>query len=140
MRRRWLEIAMLLTSAWVLRDSVHAFFANHVKPQLLRALDGGLARSLRDNAVPLSGEWDIIVNLKKLGARDYRLTRDLRLDEGNYQRVTEGAWPMRASPESRFLIGLRGEEGRMHDTGCEPVWKAMDGKEEGKIVIALCSR
>lgn len=129
---------MLLSSAWILRDSAYRVLADHVKPQLLRAFDGGMARSLRENAVPLSGEWDIIVNLKKLGARDYRVTRELRFDEGNYQRVTEGAWPMRAKSESRFLIGLRGEEDRMRDTGCEPVWKAMDGRQEGRIVIAVC--
>lgn len=140
MRRRWLEIAMLLASGWILRDSVHGILANHVKPQLLRAFDGSLARSLRESAVPFSGEWDVVVNLKKLGARDYRVTQELRFDDGNYQRVTEGSWPMRANPASRFMIGLRGEEDRMRDAGCEPIWKAMDGKEEGKIVIAVCGR
>lgn len=131
---------MFLASGWILRESVHGFLANHVKPQLLRAFDGSLAHSLRECAVPLSGEWDIIVNLKKLGARDYRVTHEIRIDDGHYQRVTEGAWPMRANAESRFLIGLRGEEDRMREAGCEPVWKAMDGKKEGKIVIAVCGR
>lgn len=72
--------------------------------------------AFRESRIPLGGEYVLppevqvmITMLRRSGADSFRYSDAIRSNGGMTQRLVEGAYPIRVSPGSRFLVLLEGE-------------------------------
>lgn len=72
--------------------------------------------AFRESHIPLGGEYVLppevqvmISMLRSSGADSFRYSDAIRHNGGMMQRLVEGAYPIKVSPGSRFLVLLEGE-------------------------------